>query len=82
MLNDSYIDRAASTEFQLSNVQKEYSQQVEASYPGLKVANGVTFDDIWTLLLDSGFLYPEKVARLEPVLPSIQQTVRKLLQAN
>ena len=82
MLSNPSIHRTASTGFQLSSAQKEYSRQVEASYPGLKVANGVTFDDIWTLLLDSGFLYPEKVARLEPVLSDIQQTVRKLLQAN
>jgi len=82
MLNNPYIDGAASKEFQLGNAQKECSRQVEASYPGLKVAHDVTFDDIWTLLLDSGFLYPEKVARLEPVLPDIQQTVRKLLLAN
>ncbi|MBP6823388.1 MAG: hypothetical protein KA368_17700 [Acidobacteria bacterium] len=82
MPSNSFIQRAASTQFQLSNLQKEYSRQVEASYPGLKVANGVSFEDIWQLLLDSGFLYPEKIARLEPVLPDIQQTVRKLLQAN
>lgn len=82
MQSNPSIDGAASTEFQLSGVQKGYSQQVEASHPGLRVAHDVTFDDIWTLLLDSGFLYPEKVARLEPVLPSIQQTVRKLLLAN
>lgn len=82
MQSNPNIDRTNSTEIQLSGVQKEYSRQVEASYPGLKVAHDVTFDDIWTLLLDSGFLYPEKVARLEPVLPDIQQTVRKLLLAN
>lgn len=82
MQSNPSIDGAASKEFQLSGVQKGYSQQVEASHPGLRVAHDVTFDDIWTLLLDSGFLYPEKVARLEPVLPSIQQTVRKLLLAN
>lgn len=82
MLSNSYIQKAASTQFQLSSLQKEYSRQVEASYPGLKVANGVSFEDIWKLLLDSGFLYPEKIARLEPVLTDIQQTVRKLLQAN
>jgi hypothetical protein len=42
----------------------------------------VSFEEIWTLFLDSGFLYPEKVARLGPVLPEVQQTVRALLEAN
>lgn len=83
MLSNSFIDRAVSApESHLGNLQQEYSRQVESSHPGLRVAQGVTFDDIWTLLLNSGFLYPEKIARLKPVLPDIQATVRKLLKAN
>lgn len=82
MQSNSYIQKVDSAQFQMSSSQKEYSQQVEACYPGLKVAGGVTFEDIWALLLDSGFLYPEKITRLEPVLPDIEQTVRKLLLAN
>ncbi len=82
MQNNPHIYRAASKEFQLSSLQTEYSRQVEACYPGLRVAHDVTFDDIWTVLMDSGFLYPEKLARLEPVLPCIKQTMRKLLKAN
>lgn len=46
------------------------------------MAHGVTFEDIWTLFLESGFLYPEKVERLAPVLPEIQRSVRALLESN
>ena len=55
---------------------------MELSYPGVKIARDVSFEEIWSLFLDSGFLYPEKVARLQPVMPEIQQTVRALLDAN
>lgn len=82
MLSTSTIHRTAPTAFRSYNAQHEYARQVEADYPGLRVAHDVTFEDVWQLLLDSGFLYPEKVARLEPVLPDIQQTVRQLLLAN
>lgn len=73
---------ATSTGFQLSDAQQAYSHQVEISYPGIKVTRDVSFEEIWKLFLESGFLYPEKVSRLEPVLPEIQQTVRALLRAN
>ncbi|MBS1810144.1 MAG: hypothetical protein JST84_18430 [Acidobacteria bacterium] len=82
MLNHRYIEMTTSPGFQLSSVHQEYSRRVEVSYPGVKVARDVTFDDIWNLFLESGFLYPEKVARLESVLPEIQQTVRALLREN
>jgi hypothetical protein len=55
---------------------------VELSYPGVAVAHDVTFEEIWPLFIDSGFLYPEKVARLQTVMPEIQQTVRALLRSN
>ncbi|HLK16870.1 MAG TPA: hypothetical protein VKT78_18825 [Fimbriimonadaceae bacterium] len=66
--------------FQLSD--REYSRSVELAYPGVKAACDVTFDEMWTLFLDSGFLYPEKVSRLQPVMREIQNTVRSLLKAN
>ncbi|MFN7919128.1 MAG: hypothetical protein U0Q16_03470 [Bryobacteraceae bacterium] len=60
----------------------EYGEQTESAYPSVHVARGVTFDEIWQLFRDSGFLYPEKIARLEPVLPEIRRSVRALLDAN
>lgn len=78
----SQTDSMSSPTFQMSEAQQEYSRLAEACYPGLRVAHDVSFDEIWTLLLNSGFLYPEKVARLEPALPDIQRTVRRLLRAN
>jgi hypothetical protein len=56
--------------------------EVERVYPGVAVARGVSFEEIWGLFLDSGFLYPEKVTRLEQVMPEIQRTTRALLQTN
>lgn len=52
------------------------------AYPGVHVARNVTFEEIWTLFQESGFLYPEKIARLEPVLAEIQETNRRLIAAN
>jgi hypothetical protein len=68
--------QSALTQFQLRAV------EVERAYPGVAVARGVGFEEIWGLFLDSGFLYPEKVTRLEQVMPEIQRTKRALLQAN
>lgn len=82
MLNDHYINLSAAPGFQISSMQQEYSRRVEVSYPGVKIARDVTFEEIWTLFQDSGFLYPEKIARLAPVLPEIKHTVRTLLQEN
>jgi hypothetical protein len=56
--------------------------EVERVYPGVAVTRGVGFEEIWGLFLDSGFLYPEKVTRLEQVMPEIQRTTRALLRAN
>ena len=71
-----------SISYELSESQIEQSRLVELSYPGIKLARNVTFDDIWTLFLDSGFLYPEKIEKLQPVMPELQATVRALLNAN
>ena len=71
-----------SNSYELSELQIEQSRLVELSYPGIKLARNVTFDDIWTLFLDSGFLYPEKIEKLQPVMPELQATVRALLNAN
>lgn len=68
--------------YELNETQIEQSRLVELSYPGIKLARNVTFDDIWTLFLDSGFLYPEKIEKLQPVMPELQATVRALLNAN
>jgi hypothetical protein len=68
--------------YELTDSQREHARLVEVCYPGVKAAHDVTFEDIWGLFLESGFLYPEKVARLQPVIAEIQQTVRALLQAN
>lgn len=41
----------------------------------------VDFDAIWRHYLDAGFLYPAKLANLEPHLPLIRETWPKLLAA-
>ncbi|MBY0507466.1 MAG: hypothetical protein K2X03_26365 [Bryobacteraceae bacterium] len=61
---------------------QDYARQVLLSYPGVKVAHDIDFDSVWKLFLHSGFLYPEKVARLEPVMPEIQSTMRAMLERN
>lgn len=68
--------------FKLSGTQVEYAKLVEVAYPSVRVTRDVTFEEVWKLFLDSGFLYPDKVSRLQPVLPEIQQTVRSLLREN
>lgn len=42
-------------------------------------AQGISFGDVWNLLEETGFLYPEKVERLKPLLPQIQQTLETVL---
>ena len=66
----------------LRSPHREYAQQVLLSYPGVKIAYDVTFENVWKLFLDSGFLYPEKVSRLEPLLPEIHSTMRTMLACN
>ena len=60
----------------------ELARTVELSYPAVKAGCDVSFDEIWQLFLDSGFLYPEKVARLQPVIDELRHTVRTLLDVN
>src|SRR5262249_40183435 len=67
--------RSADSDFQLARA-------VELSYPGVSVARDVTFEELWTLFVNSRFLYPEKVARLQPLLLQIEETMRALLRAN
>jgi hypothetical protein len=58
------------------------ADDVERSYPQVAVDRDVSFEEIWTLFLESGFLYPEKVERLGSALPEVHRTVRALLAAN
>ena len=67
---------------QQTDEQLEFALRVGAVYPGVKVAHDATFEEVWDLFLESGFLYPEKVSRLDPVLPEIRHTVRTLIEAN
>ena len=41
----------------------------------------VDFDAVWQHYLDAGFLYPAKLANLEPLLPLIRETWPRLLAA-
>ncbi|MGA9522041.1 MAG: PilZ domain-containing protein [Myxococcaceae bacterium] len=52
---------------------------LHAGLPGVEDAFGLPFGRIWDLLEESGFLYPEKLKKLEPVLPEIQKTLSTLL---
>jgi hypothetical protein len=56
--------------------------KVEMAYPGVRVARDLTFEDVWALFVQSGFVYPEKTARLQPVMPQIRETMEALLAAN
>lgn len=79
---EAYAEQEAAIAYRLTDSQVEHARLVEVSYPGVKAAHDVNFEDIWGLFLESGFLYPEKVARLQPVIGEIQETVRALLRAN
>lgn len=48
--------------------------------PGVRVAKELPFDALWTLLRESGFIYPAKAAQLEPILPQVEQTLSTLLR--
>ena len=50
------------------------------SDPDLDTNPRLTFDEVWDVLWRAGFLYPEKVAKLRPVLPEIRQTFGLLLR--
>ncbi len=52
---------------------------LHAGLPGVEDAFGLPFRQIWGLLEESGFLYPEKLKKLEPVLPQIENTLSTLL---
>ncbi|MGQ0505681.1 MAG: PilZ domain-containing protein [Myxococcaceae bacterium] len=47
--------------------------------PGVEDANGVPFAELWSFFRETGFLYPEKLERLRPVLPQIEATLTALL---
>ena len=42
-------------------------------------ASQTTFPELWAFLEKSGFLYPEKLEKLKPALPEIQNTIKTLL---
>ncbi len=48
--------------------------------PGVESASGLSFDAIWGVLQSTGFLYPEKLEKLTPVLPEIRNTISALLE--
>jgi hypothetical protein len=48
--------------------------------PSLQDAAGTSsFREVWTFLEEAGFLYPEKLKRLEPILPQIERNMVRLL---
>ena len=49
------------------------------THPGLELARGLSFDLLWEFLRDSGFIYPEKEAQLEPVMEQVRLTLGTLL---
>jgi hypothetical protein len=58
------------------------AELVERSFPGLEVARHIGFRELWELFQDSGFLYPEKMDRLQHDLPEIERTITRLIAAN
>ncbi len=52
---------------------------LHAGLPGIEDARGLTFRELWAFLQETGFLYPEKLERLRPVLPALEATVTTLL---
>jgi hypothetical protein len=53
---------------------------LNAGFPGVHDARDLDFDGLWAFLRECGFLYPEKEAKLRPVLPEIRRTLSTLLQ--
>ena len=53
---------------------------MHAGIPGVEDATGLSFDELWRFMMDTGFLYPEKVARLTPQLPQLKRTLTTLLE--
>jgi hypothetical protein len=65
-----------------ANGNREIAKAIEQSQPGVEVTRDVEFGELWQFFKDTGFLYPAKIATLEPVLPEIERTVTALLAAN
>jgi hypothetical protein len=53
---------------------------IRSSRPSLANTNGLRFATLWSFLAESGFLYPEKLHELAPMLPQIEHTFASLLQ--
>jgi hypothetical protein len=43
-------------------------------YPGLVDARVLSFEELWSFFKNTRFLYPEKIATLEPMMPEVRQT--------
>jgi hypothetical protein len=52
---------------------------MHAGLPGIEDARGLSFQELWRFFTETGFLYPEKLERLQPVLPQIEATLTRLL---
>jgi hypothetical protein len=52
------------------------------SDPDLDVNPKLTFDEVWEVLFRAGFLYPEKMAKLQPMMAQVRQTFDLLLNDN
>ncbi len=47
-------------------------------YPGLRDCSALSFDDLFRFFQETRFLYPEKLAALEPILPEVRKTFTRL----
>jgi hypothetical protein len=54
---------------------------VRSNTPSVEGTQGVSFDEVWQFLQDSGFIYPEKLEKLTAEMPRIRQTMTALLGA-
>jgi ubiquinone/menaquinone biosynthesis C-methylase UbiE len=52
---------------------------VQTGLPGVQEAQGLSFKEMWALLHETGFLYPEKLDRLKPQMEAIKKSVTALL---
>lgn len=47
-------------------------------YPGLVDARELTFEQLWDFFRETRFVYPQKLAMLEPILPEVERTFAAL----
>lgn len=68
-------------EFQpLSSLQraKIYDAIVHCDKPGIRDGSGHSFDELWNFFLDTGFVYPSKLAQID--VPAVRATYEALLE--